>query len=811
MRLSQASRKFNISVESIVTYLKNNGEVIEVNPNKKLSIFQIKLLEKGLPTSIDNILKNPLPKKKEDKVKVPILKTEKTTPEVEKNTLKPTSVFKKINLVLPSSATKKKKINKETNSPEPSKEKTDIKSVLPLEKDKSELKKQVESKPKKLFHVLGSIKIAPKPSKPTYSSLSSVKTETSHSKVKRTEHTRVPKRPNTAKPFIRYNRTEVKTRRRYRKGKREPGNNKEVLNQETRLLSLMESITVKELSKIINVPFQEIIELAKEVDYIVSVNQILGKEIIELIANNYDRKVKWLKIDERSNILDNSQEKKVVRAPIISVMGHVDHGKTSLLDYIRKSNVIKQEFGGITQSIGAYEAYTKEKQRLIFLDTPGHKAFTKMRARGAELTDLSIIIIAADDGIKPQTKEAISHAKKSGIPIVIAINKIDYSTADSNRVKQQLADLDILVEELGGNYQCQEISAKTGKGVQELLDKVLMEVELLNLKANPDTPASCSVIEASLEQGRGYMVYAIVEEGTLKIGDNIISGEFFGKVKALFDFQGKKISKALPSTPIQILGLDGAPSSGEKVKVVSSDKEARKLIEQYKNLQKEQSSIAKTSKKLTFDQLFEKDTKSEEKEVNIIIKANKGGILEALESSLLEISAPKVKVNIIGQSVGTILESDIILAKSLNAFILGLQTKISSATKKIAIREKVEISLHKLIHDAVDEVIAKIKQYDSPKTTEVLEGKGHIIQTFDVTNVGRIAGCHVDSGIIKKNSKVRFIRDGKILHEGPIIRLELEKKTVKEVRMGINCAILVNGFNDIQVDDRVEAFVLQEV
>jgi translation initiation factor IF-2 len=490
-------------------------------------------------------------------------------------------------------------------------------------------------------------------------------------------------------------------------------------------------------------------------------------------------------------------------------MGHVDHGKTSLLDYIRNTKVTASEAGGITQHIGAYSVTTKSGNKIAFLDTPGHEAFTAMRARGAKLTDIAIIVVAADDDVMPQTKEAINHAQVAGVPIVIAINKIDKAGANPDKVKESLSKINILVEEWGGKYQCQEISAKTGKGIEDLLEKVLLEAEMLNLKANADRGASGSVIEASLDKGRGYVATIMVQTGTLRIGDIVLAGAHYGRVKAMFDDTGKRVKEVGPSTPVQVLGLDGAPQAGEKIVVMESDREARELAGKRGQIIREQS--IRTKKHITLDEIGRRLAIGNFKQLNVIVKGDVDGSVEALSDSLLKLSTPEVQVAIIHKGVGQISESDVLLASASDAIIVGFQVRPSNAARKVAENEEIEIRLYSIIYDAINEVKAAMEGMLAPETEEVIVGNAEVRDVFKITKVGTVAGCMVTDGYLKRSNPIRLIRDGIVIYSGEMGALKRFKDDVSEVKSGYDCGISIKNFNDIKIGDVIEAYEQREV
>ena len=543
----------------------------------------------------------------------------------------------------------------------------------------------------------------------------------------------------------------------------------------------------------------------------VSINQRLDAESITVIADEFGYNVEFASAEDDLEIEEEADapEDLVERAPIVTIMGHVDHGKTSLLDYIRRSKVTSGEAGGITQHIGAYDVTTEAGKRVAFLDTPGHEAFTAMRARGAQVTDVVIIVVAADDSVMPQTKEAINHAQVANVPIVIAINKVDKPTANPDKIREELANINILVEDWGGKYQCQEISAKTGQGVNELLEKVLLEAELLELKANPDKLSTGTVIEATLDKGRGYVTTVLVQAGTLRIGDVILAGSNYGKVKAMFDHTGKRLQEAGPSTPVAILGLDGAPQAGDKFNGMETEREAREIATKREQIQREQK--VRTKKHITLDEIGRRLAIGTFKELNVIVKGDVDGSIEALSDALLNLSTDEIQVNIIHKAVGQISESDVLLASASDAIIVGFQVRPSTGARRIAEQEEIEIRLYSIIYDAIDEVRDAMEGMLAPKVEDVITGNVEVREVFKISKVGTVAGCYVTEGFIKRNNQVRLIRDGIVVHTGEIDQLKRFKDDVTEVKSGYECGISIKGFNDIKVGDNIEGFTEKEV
>ena len=606
----------------------------------------------------------------------------------------------------------------------------------------------------------------------------------------------------------------------YRKEKREQAaaKSQEEMAQEIaekKVLKVTEFVTVNDLATLMNnTPVNEVIKACMDLGLMVSINQRLDAEALVLVAEQFGYKVEFVTADLTEEIKGSSEqadreEDLVPRPPIITVMGHVDHGKTSLLDYIRKSNVIAGEAGGITQHIGAYNVKLPDGRRITFLDTPGHEAFTAMRARGAQLTDLAIIIIAADDAVMPQTVEAINHAQAANVPMVFAINKIDKPGAQPERIYQQLAQMNILTEAWGGKYQCQEISAKKGLNVDKLLEKVLLETDLLDLKANPNKNGVGAVIESSLDKGRGYLATVLVQDGTLKTGDMVLSGSYYGRVKAMFNERGQKVKEAGPSTPVSILGLNGAPSAGDKFNVMSDEKEAKAIANKREQLLRIQG--IKTQKHMTLEEIGRRIAIGNFKELNVIVKGDVDGSVEALSDSLIKLSTEQVRVNVIHKAVGAISESDVILAEASDAVIIGFQVRPSTDARKLADEQGIEIRLYSVIYDAINDVKDGIEGMLEPIKKEEITGTAEVKQTFKISKVGTIAGCLVRDGKIAKTAQCRLIRDGIVVYTGELASLTRGKDDVKEVSAGMECGIGIDKFNDLKVGDNIEAFVITEI
>ncbi len=581
--------------------------------------------------------------------------------------------------------------------------------------------------------------------------------------------------------------------------------------EEAKVLKVTEFISANDLATLMDVSVNDVISTCMSLGMFVSINQRLDAESITVIADEFGYNVEFTSSEDEVTVEEHqdAQEELVDRAPIVTIMGHVDHGKTSLLDYIRNANVTADEAGGITQHIGAYDVTTEAGKRIAFLDTPGHEAFTAMRARGAKITDVVIIVVAADDNVMPQTKEAINHAQVAGVPIVIAINKIDKPNANPDKIKEELSKINILVEDWGGKYQCQEISAKTGQGVDDLLEKVLLESELLELKANPDKNAVGTVIEATLDRGRGYVTTLMVQAGELKIGDVMLAGPYYGRVKAMFDHHGNKLKIVGPSTPAAVLGLDGAPQAGDKFNVMDSEREAREIANKREQIQREQS--IRTKKHITLDEIGRRLAIGSFQELNVIVKGDVDGSVEALSDSLLKLSTNEVQVNIIHKGVGQISESDVLLASASDAVIVGFQVRPSNAAKTIADNEEIEIRLYSVIYNAINDVKDAMEGMLAPTVEEVITGNVEVREVFKISKVGTVAGCYVTDGQIKRSNQIRLVRDGIVVHTGEIGQLKRFKDDVTEVKSGYECGISLKNFKDIQVGDVIEGFEEKEV
>ena len=602
----------------------------------------------------------------------------------------------------------------------------------------------------------------------------------------------------------------------YRKEKREAVQERlhEEQNAEmaqSKVLKLTEFVTVSELATMMSISPMQVISTLMSVGIMMSINQRMDAETINLVADEFGFKTEYVsaEVQEAVSEEEDKAEDLISRSPIVTVMGHVDHGKTSLLDYIRKTNVIAGEAGGITQHIGAYNVKLEDGRRITFLDTPGHEAFTAMRARGTQVTDIAIIIIAADDSVMPTTKEAIAHAQAANVPMVFAINKIDNPGANPDKIREDLSHMNLLVEEWGGKYQSQEISAKKGMGVQELLEKVLLEAEMLELKANPNRKATGSIIESSLDKGRGYVSTVLVSNGTLKIGDNVIAGTSYGRIKAMFNERNQRITEAKPAEPCIILGLNGAPTAGDTFHVLDTEQEARDIANKRLQLQREQG--LRTQKKFTLDDISHRIALGEFHELNIIVKGDTDGSIEALSDSFIKLSTEKVQVNVINKAVGQISENDVMLASASDAIIVGFQVRPSAEARKAADREGVEINTYSIIYDAIDDIKATMVGMLDKVIKEQITGQIEVKQVFKISKVGTVAGGLVTEGKVHNKDKARVVRDGIVIHTAPIDALKRYKDDVKEVATGLECGLSLVNFNDIQEGDIIETFTEIEV
>lgn len=866
IRLGQASRKLNVGHNTILDFLAEKGFEVENNPNAKLTGEQFAMLSKEFATSasekreasgltigvkhIEDVTietEAEAHRKKTDEDEQILIKNlgsseikvkEDAKPErveVEKTKLEGIKVLGKIDL-------EKKKVKEEPKKEEPKKDE-EVKEKVEEKVEKKEFD-VIKGRADKLqgLKVVDRIELPAEKKKEQPVASSDKRDE---ARKRRPRKRIIPAKddrtgskggkksfaPRTqkAEPTEKEIQEQVRATlaklsgsqkkvggAKYRKEKRQAVSEAEderllQEQEDSKTLKVTEFISANDLASLMNVSVNDVISTCLNLGMFVSINQRLDAEAITVITDEFGFDVQFSSSEEEEDVteVEDKEEDLEPRAPIVTIMGHVDHGKTSLLDYIRNTKVTDQEAGGITQHIGAYNVTTKSGQKIAFLDTPGHEAFTAMRARGAKITDVAIIVVAADDDVMPQTKEAINHAQVAGVPIVIAINKIDKPGANAEKVKESLSKINILVEDWGGKYQCQEISAKTGQGIDDLLEKVLLESELLNLRANPNKAGTGSVVEAALDKGRGYVTTVMVQTGTLEIGDIILAGSNFGRVKAMFDATGQKVKKVGPSTPVLVLGLDGAPQAGEKFNVMESDREAREIAAKRGQIQREQS--IRTKKHITLDEIGRRLAIGSFKELRIIVKGDFDGSVEALSDSLLKLSTPKIQISIIHKGVGQISESDVLLASASDAVIVGFQVRPSASARKVADNEEIEIRLYSIIYDAINDVKAAMEGMLEKEMEEVIVGNVDIREVFKISKVGTVAGCMVTDGYIKRNNPIRIIRDGIVVYTGEMTALKRFKDDVSEVKAGFDCGISIKNFADIKVGDVIESYEIREV
>lgn len=863
-RLSKVAREFNVGIQTLVEFLASKSIEIESNPNTKidgevynvlLDEFQseIDVKEESQKVSIGTEketitleqVQGIVPEKKEVVVPEEVVVEKK---EVEVDDLKVIGKIDLDKLNLKTRPDKKKAAEKPkpTQDSEPAAEKEKSKEKSKGKEESVEERKvpeEIKTKYEKIDapKVLGKIEL-PKAKKPVASSSGDVdnqkkkrkritrKVDVANVKKKQFDKGRkkgrVEKKRELTEEEVQAQIKETLARltgggknkgAKHRKEKRLAASEQkdieaEIEAAEQRVLKLTEFVTVSELAIMMDIGVNDIIGACMSLGMFVSINQRLDAETLTIIAEEHGFMVEFISAAEDNEVdLDQEDDPKdlVDRAPIVTVMGHVDHGKTSLLDYIRKANVISGEAGGITQHIGAYSVEVGEGKRIAFLDTPGHEAFTAMRARGAQITDVVIVVIAADDNVMPQTKEAINHAQAAGVPIVFAFNKMDRDGVSSDKLKEELSQMNILVEDWGGKFQSQDISAKTGQGIDELLEKVLLEAELLELKANPNKNGVGAVVESELDKGRGYVSTILVQSGSLKIGDVILAGCYSGKVKAMFDDQGNNLTKVGPSTPVSLLGLNGAPSAGDKFHIMDDEKEARSIAERRLQLQREQG--VRTQKHITLDEIGRRLAIGDFKELNVIIKGDVDGSIEALSDSLQKLSTDQIEVNIIHKSVGQISETDVMLAAASEAIIVGFQVRPSAEARRVAEREQIDIRLYSIIYAAIEEIKDAMEGMLAAKIEEKIIATVEIREIFKVSKVGTIAGCMVQDGKINRNSMIRLIREGIVVYTGELGSLKRFKDDAKEVAKGYECGLNIANYNDIKVGDIVEAYEEVEI
>ena len=854
-RLSKIAREFNVGIHTLVEFLASKDITVESNPNTKIDaeIYSVLLAEFQSEISAkEESKKVSIGTEKEtitlEQVQsVSIEKVEEKPKEEEKKPIEELKVLGKIDL---------DKLNLKTR---PEKKKVAAKKEEKVAELKKEVKVQDEKTPKEEGRkapeeletkytkidapkVLGKIDL-PKVKKPVASSSGDVN---SQNKKKRKRITRKVDLGTVKKKQFEKGKKKARVERKaeltedevqaqiketlarltgggknkgakHRKEKRLAASEQadidaEIEAAEQKVLKLTEFVTVSELAIMMDIGVNDIIGACMSLGMFVSINQRLDAETLTIIAEEHGFLVEFISASEDNEVnldQEDNQSDLEDRAPIVTVMGHVDHGKTSLLDYVRKANVISGEAGGITQHIGAYSVQVSDGKKIAFLDTPGHEAFTAMRARGAQITDVVIVVIAADDNVMPQTKEAINHAQAANVPIVFAFNKIDRDGVTSDKLKEELSQMNILVEDWGGKFQSQDISAKTGQGIDELLEKVLLEAELLELKANPNKNGVGAVVESELDKGRGYVSTILVQAGKLKIGDIMLAGCYSGRVKAMFNDQGKNVTEVGPSTPVSLLGLNGAPNAGDKFHIMDDEKEARSIAERRLQLQREQG--VRTQKHITLDEIGRRLAIGDFKELNVIIKGDVDGSIEALSDSLQKLSTDQIEVNIIHKSVGQISETDVMLAAASEAIIVGFQVRPSAEARRVAEKEQIDIRLYSIIYDAIDEIKDAMEGMLAAKIEEKIVATVEIREIFKVSKVGTIAGCMVQDGKIARNSKIRLIRDGVVIYTGELGSLKRFKDDAKDVAKGYECGLNIANFNDIKVDDIVEAYEEVEV
>ena len=855
-RLSQVARKLNVGTQSIVDFLAENGHVIENHINSKITAdqygslsrkFAISALDKeeaslievdtSVPESVSvSIKEKPRePQKTDQEILIKNLsqqdisaKTEqKASEQAAPKTLRShETILRKPKVIgtidiapkapapVPVSAPPPKETLEKTVAPAASSADSTAKKDVKVDEvlraqsttlkkltivDKIELKEPVKRRPRK--------RIIPTPppntAKPTDRK---TKSRDSSSDKKINENIKA----TLAK--LNQNRPSVVSRAKSRKDRYDNSDAKkaDVSPKETQILHTTEFISVSDLASLMNVNINDLISSCMEMGMIVSTNQRLDSEEITVLADEFGFEVNFTTPEEEHLIIDDTEElpDDETRAPIVTIMGHVNHGKTSLLDFIRKTQVTAGEAGGITQHIGAYEVLTDENRKIVFLDTPGHAAFTAMRSRGTRLTDVAVIVVAADDGVMPQTEEAINHVKAASVPFIVALNKMDSQGADPEKIRKQLSELNILVEEWGGKVQSQEISAKTGQNVDQLLEKVLLEADLLTLKANAKKSATGSVIEASLDKGRGYTTNLLVQNGTLQVGQFVLAGLHVGRIKAIFNHLGQRIKQALPATPVQILGLDGAPQAGDKFFVVKNERDARELAGKRKQISRQQS--IRTKKHITLGEVGRRLALGSFKELNVIIKGDVDGSIEALSDSLLKLSTEEVQLNVIHKAVGQISESDILLATSSDAIVIGFQVRPSEQAKALANREQIEIRLYSVIFDTIDEIKDAIQGLHQPKIEERITATLGVLQIFKLPKVV-VAGCVVKEGLLSRKDDIRIIRDGIVIYQGALSQLKRFKEDVNEVKKGYECGLSIKEYKNVEVGDVLEGFTKQVV
>lgn len=867
IRLGKAAGELNVGLPTIIEFLSSKGITIDTNPNTKLDKEYYAMLcdefaadqdlkekSKGVITSrekreslsIEDSKKEEVPEVKEE----PHLNVEEIKRQVaeEEAPTKPDAGLKVVGNIDLNALKPKKKGPEKVAPVEDKKEEESPKVVEEKEgapkKEEAPKKDEIETikiERKKITGptVLGKIELPAEKQKSSSNSRSDNANKRKRKRIKKVEspsqgskrgnpkfQSNKPQKAEISEKDIQKEIKDTLARLSNKGGKSKASKNRrqkretvaqrrqeemEAAELQEKILKLTEFVTVSELAVMMSIQPTQVISVCMSLGIFASINQRLDAETIQIVADEFGYETQFVsaEVQEAIPTVEDSEEDLIDRPPIITVMGHVDHGKTSLLDRIRDANVTEGEAGGITQHIGAYSLILKDGRKMTFLDTPGHEAFTAMRARGAQVTDVAIIIVAADDDVMPQTKEAISHAQAAGVPMIFAINKIDKPGASPDKIREQLSGMNILVEDWGGTFQCQEISAKQNLNIDELLEKVLLEAEMLNLKANPVKPALGTVIEASLDKGKGYVTNMLVQAGTLRIGDVLLVGRHHGRVRAMHDEKGTAMKEAGPSQAISVLGINGAPSAGDNFNVILDEKEAKSIATKREQLYREQG--LRTTKHITLDEIGRRLAIGDFKELNLIIKGDVDGSIEALSDALLNLSTQEIQVNIIHKGVGAISEADVNLASASDAIILGFQVRPTIGARKLAENEQIDIRLYSVIYKAIEEIKAAMEGMLSPEIEEKIVGSAEIRETFDITKVGTIAGCYVLEGTIKRNSNIRIIRDGIVVHSGELGSLKRFKDDVKEVKNNYECGLNIDKYNDIQVGDVVEAYEEVEV
>ena len=847
MRLSQAARKLNVGTTTIVTFLVAEGIAVENKPHAKITLDQFNRLAKEFAGAAmdkeeaseiaigesytDNLtLTSDKPQKLASKAKKNISHHETIIPQLPGVTLVGRTALEQANQLAETNENLVVQVSEavtEATSVSPEVEPTDPAERITVKKQES----------LRGLTVLGNMDL-PKSGEQKFRQVASSDTRQEQKKRLRKRiiaPTVAARKPKNQAPSPKESVSEQEIqeqikntlaklsggkaqdgRAKYRREKRSAiaeAQEEESLRvkEEAKILKVTEFSSANDLASLMGVSISEVLSTCMSLGMATSINQRLDAEAITIIADEFDYQVEFTDLQDET-VEEEEQDRPedlLDRAPIVTIMGHVDHGKTSLLDYIRKTQITQGEAGGITQHIGAYDVVTESGKRVAFLDTPGHEAFTAMRARGTKVTDIVIVVVAADDRVMPQTKEAINHAQLAGVPIVVAINKMDKPEANPDKIKEELSGINILVEDWGGKYQSQAISAKTGQGITELLEKVLLEAEFLALQANPNKRARGTVLEASLDQGRGYVATLMVQSGTLKVGDVVLAGAYYGKVKAMTDYLTRHVQEAIPSTPVQVLGLNGPPQAGDTFRVTTSDKEAREAAIYKQQIMREQSLRTRTH--ITLDEIGRRLAIGSFKELNIILKGDVDGSVEALADALLKLSTEEIQVNIIYKSVGAISESDVLLASAADAIVIGFQVRPSAGVRKLAEKEGIEIRLYAIIYDAINHVKDAMQGMVAPSIEEIITGNATVREVFKISKLGTVAGCYMTDGSIKKTNQVRLIRDGIVIYTGHINQIKRLKEDVQEVKSGFECGISIKKFNDIKVGDIIEGFEEKEV